>query len=248
MKPSFLLSLILFTTVPMLTSVDAHAAGTTIRVSSLGFRPSSRKTATFLAGGRFTVRRAADDAAVQQNGTQWIDSTDDENDYMTNESAINYNAGLVYAFAALLGPDPAKRRATAASSRWSTGARPRVPRPWTAASTRPASTTPTPRRRRSAGWAVREAAAAPSVRIDPRCPARSWRSRSCSSGPEPAVDRRPGPRSARGSRSVHARPAPRAQSGVHLVTVPLFFCGITRSGGHLRRGSSKIKYRTARFR
>jgi endoglucanase len=43
---------------------------------------------------------------AQQNGTQWIDWTDDENDYMTNESAINYNAGLVYAFAALLGPDP----------------------------------------------------------------------------------------------------------------------------------------------
>ena len=42
----------------------------------------------------------------QQNGTQWVDWTDEENDYMTNESAINYNAGLVYAFAALLGPDP----------------------------------------------------------------------------------------------------------------------------------------------
>lgn len=42
---------------------------------------------------------------AQQNGTQWIDWTDDEADYMTNESAINYNAGLVYAFAALLGPD-----------------------------------------------------------------------------------------------------------------------------------------------
>ncbi len=42
----------------------------------------------------------------QLNGTQWLDWTDDQNDYMTNESAINYNAGLVYAFAALLGPDP----------------------------------------------------------------------------------------------------------------------------------------------
>jgi endoglucanase len=42
----------------------------------------------------------------QQSGTQWVDWTDDQNDYMTNESAINYNAGLVYAFAALLGPDP----------------------------------------------------------------------------------------------------------------------------------------------
>ena len=42
----------------------------------------------------------------QQNGTQWVDWTDDQNDYMTNESAINYNAGLVYAFAAFLGPDP----------------------------------------------------------------------------------------------------------------------------------------------
>ncbi len=41
----------------------------------------------------------------QQNGTQWVDWTDDQNDYMTNESAINYNAGLVYAFAALVGPD-----------------------------------------------------------------------------------------------------------------------------------------------
>ena len=44
----------------------------------------------------------------QQNGTQWVDWTDDQNDYMTNESAINYNAGLVYAFAAFLGPDPAR--------------------------------------------------------------------------------------------------------------------------------------------
>src|SRR5205823_825443 len=45
-------------------SIEARAAETTIRVSSLGFRPASRKTATFLEGGRFTVRRAADDAAV----------------------------------------------------------------------------------------------------------------------------------------------------------------------------------------
>jgi endoglucanase len=43
---------------------------------------------------------------AQQSGSQWIDWTDDENDYMTNESAINYNAGLVYALAAFLGADP----------------------------------------------------------------------------------------------------------------------------------------------
>jgi endoglucanase len=42
----------------------------------------------------------------QQSGSQWVDWTDDQNDYMTNESAINYNAGLVYALAALLGADP----------------------------------------------------------------------------------------------------------------------------------------------
>jgi endoglucanase len=43
---------------------------------------------------------------AQQNGTQWIDWTDDENDYMTNEAAINYSGALVYAFAAFLGADP----------------------------------------------------------------------------------------------------------------------------------------------
>ena len=44
-------------------------------------------------------------AGPQQSGSQWIDWTDDENDYMTNESAINYNVGLVYALAAFLGGD-----------------------------------------------------------------------------------------------------------------------------------------------
>jgi endoglucanase len=43
---------------------------------------------------------------AQQNGSQWVDWTDDQNDYLTNESAINYNAALVYAFAAFLGDDP----------------------------------------------------------------------------------------------------------------------------------------------
>jgi MYXO-CTERM domain-containing protein len=42
---------------------------------------------------------------AQQSGSQWVDWTDNQNDDMTNESAINYNAGLVYAFAALLGSD-----------------------------------------------------------------------------------------------------------------------------------------------
>jgi endoglucanase len=48
----------------MLGSTGARGAETAIRVSSLGFRPSSRKTATFLKGGSFTVRRATDDAVV----------------------------------------------------------------------------------------------------------------------------------------------------------------------------------------
>ena len=43
---------------------------------------------------------------AQQNGTQWIDWTDDQNDYMTNEAAINYSAALVYAFAGFVGDDP----------------------------------------------------------------------------------------------------------------------------------------------
>jgi endoglucanase len=42
----------------------AHAAETTIRLNSLGFRPSSLKTATFLKPGQFTVRRAADGVGV----------------------------------------------------------------------------------------------------------------------------------------------------------------------------------------
>src|SRR5262249_28174535 len=50
--------------VAALTSVRAHAAETAIRVSSLGFRPSSRKTATVLRSGQLTVRRADDDVAV----------------------------------------------------------------------------------------------------------------------------------------------------------------------------------------
>ena len=45
---------------------------------------------------------------AQQNGTQWVDWTDNDGDWLTNESAINYNAGLVYAFAAFLGPDPGR--------------------------------------------------------------------------------------------------------------------------------------------
>ncbi|HVV51993.1 MAG TPA: glycoside hydrolase family 9 protein [Polyangia bacterium] len=43
---------------------------------------------------------------AQQSGAQWIDWTDDQNDFQTNEAAINYSAGLVYAFAAFLGADP----------------------------------------------------------------------------------------------------------------------------------------------
>lgn len=45
-------------------AAEAPAALGTIRLSSVGFRPSSMKTATFLQGGRFTVRRTADGTAV----------------------------------------------------------------------------------------------------------------------------------------------------------------------------------------
>lgn len=60
-RRAFVLTLGLVATV---TSTGVRGAETIVRVSSLGFRSGSRKTATFLKGGRFTVRRAADDAAV----------------------------------------------------------------------------------------------------------------------------------------------------------------------------------------
>ncbi|HKO90477.1 MAG TPA: glycoside hydrolase family 9 protein, partial [Polyangiaceae bacterium] len=42
----------------------------------------------------------------QQNGAEWLDWTDEESDYLTNETAINWNAALVYALAGFLAEDP----------------------------------------------------------------------------------------------------------------------------------------------
>ena len=68
----------------------ARGAETIIRVSSLGFRPSSRKKATFLKGGRFTVRRAGDDAAVFSAAldTAVADGVSKETVYIGDFSAV----------------------------------------------------------------------------------------------------------------------------------------------------------------
>jgi endoglucanase len=68
----------------------AQGAETFIRFNSLGFRPSSAKTATFLQPGRFTVRRAADDAVVfsAQLGAGIADAVSGRTVYLGDFSAV----------------------------------------------------------------------------------------------------------------------------------------------------------------
>src|SRR6185312_259462 len=77
------------TLVVMLASAGAHGAETTIRVSSLGCRPGSRKTATFLKGGRFTVRRADGDAGFSASlDTPVADSVSGQTVYVGDFSSV----------------------------------------------------------------------------------------------------------------------------------------------------------------